>query len=126
MANRIVCYREISEASFVITSWSGGSIESLGRANGYIFMSIPEDVVPQIPFQDTRIEFHLASPEEIAAIKAASPVIKGINEDIEAVIRSKYSLGDEFRACRLGDPEYLQFVTATVSAGKERKLALGF
>jgi len=77
---------------------------------------------------DTLTEVIL-TPGLSAAIKSASPLIKDINERVQQLISSKYTIQDEIKILRIGNPveteTYNKYVEECRAKGRAMKAAYG-
>lgn len=123
--NKIVCYN-VNEKQLNLPGWNGGPIEDLGICQGRQFLSVPEDVLPQVPAQATELDYREATPDEVAALKKVSPAYLGLNNEVSTRIRERYSIAGEFRALRTDDQDYKVYVSEVLEAVNLKKQALGF
>ena len=128
MKNTIYGYNNIPNVSLLLTEWHGPAIDDLGQFDGRRYISVPAGagLANTLAKQDPRLRCKRASKEELDGIKAVSPAIWQINQDIATAIRARYSVDDEFKALRTLDPNYVSFVAEQVAAGKAKKTGLGF
>ncbi|MEG3637642.1 hypothetical protein [Magnetococcus sp. PR-3] len=95
----------------------------LCELDGQIYLSVPLDY-PKAEQWQGPVEFTEEPDLKHQLRKQALPCLE-INEKLQADIRDRYSLEDELRALRVGDPEYHTFVEGLVSQADAAKAALG-
>ncbi len=124
MPNIIHTYAPIPGLAAVL-EWEGPAIEDLGEVDGRRYVSVAEESLASLKLAEG-LSFRQATVEEVAVLKRHSPVIRQIDLETAATIRTRYAIEDEFKAIRTEDADYLSFVETTVVQGKARKAALGF
>lgn len=122
MANNII-HTHLATAG--VHEWKGPAIESLGEIDGRVYLSVPKESMSSVVAAEGA-DWRKASKDEIAALTAISPVIRQIDQDTAATIRSRYPVEEEFKALRTGDADYKAFCDAAVATGRAKKTLLGF
>ena len=135
----IIRYRQYTDAlvSRTLRLPSGERHEPRGTelatlADGYTYVSLPEDAA--LPAEQPEeiadsVEAVTLSPEQVSAIKAASPHVRLINARVREKIASRYSVADELKLLRTAPSAeaetYNSWAEECRAWGRERKAALG-
>lgn len=101
-------------------------------ADGYTYVSLPEDAA--LPAEQPEeiadsVEAVTLSPEQVSAIKAASPHVRLINARVREKIASRYSVADELKLLRTAPSAEAEAYNAWAEEcrawGRELKAGLG-
>lgn len=93
------------------------------------YVSVPDSM--QLPTQPECIDLQevMVTDELKAEIKAASPHVRLINQRVDAMIRERYSIGDEFKMLRLAPSDestvYNDYIEDCRAWGHDEKAKLG-
>lgn len=103
--------------------------DELATVDGTTYVALPDATqLPAQPEEITVMDVTL-TPELKAAISAASPLVRLINDEVKDSIAAKYSLTDEIRLLRTQPSAeftlYNQYVEACRAEGRAKKAVLG-
>jgi len=104
-------------------------ITELCTIDGLTYASVPDSM--QLPTQPECIDLQevMVTDELKAKIKAASPHVRLINQRVEAMVRERYSTGDEFKMLRLAPSDesaaYNEYAEECRAWGRGEKTKLG-
>ena len=93
------------------------------------YVHVPEDV--DMPQQHPEINWTIASLTDVdlAAIRAASPAVRMINDRVVSMIRERYSVNDEIKMLRIAPSDessaYNDYVEACRAWGRDAKAEIG-